>query len=383
MYEKKYLKNFDFLLLIIVLILLLFGIFGIGAAKRLPTEGGSSIKDMIKSFNLRHVKLQMLWIGLGFILMIISLSIDYNFIGKISMLIYWLVIGLLLVVEFAGKARGQAQRWIEIGPFTIQPPEFAKLSFILVAAKMFSKEYEEETKFKNRKFVYVILLFTLPFFLIIKQPDLGTAIVLMVIMLAMLFEMEVSYKLIFSILGLILIAAPIMWFRFLTEEQKYRIIVFLNPGLDPTGDGYNVIQSVMAIGSGRISGKNFLTGNTLSQLDYLPAAHTDFIFSVIVEALGFIGGATIIFLYALMITRYLRIARKSKDQYGRLVVIGIVAMQMAHIFENIGMTMGIMPVTGIPLPFLSYGGSFMWTNMISLGLILNIGMRRQKLGFNR
>ncbi|MGB4480822.1 MAG: rod shape-determining protein RodA [Caldicoprobacterales bacterium] len=378
MFDKRLIKNFDFLILLVVLLLVAIGIFGIGAAKRLPTEGGNSIADVIKSFNLRHVKLQFIWLISGLVLLTVVISIDYNTIGDYSSLFYLLVIALLIVVEVAGAARGQAQRWIAIGPFTLQPPEFAKLAAILTGAKTLSKIESEEKKFKD--FIPVIARFALPIFLVI-QNDLGTSMVLIVILLGMLFVMGMSYKLIFGFLGLGIVVAPIMWFNFLTPEQQTRILVFLNPGLDPAGDGYNVIQSVMAIGSGRITGKSLLSGNTLSQLNYLPEPHTDFIYSVIVEALGFLGGITIIVLYAILIIRSTRIAIKAKDTFGQLIVIGVVCMQMAHIFENIGMTMGIMPVTGIPLPFLSYGGSFMWTNMIALGLVLNVGMRRQKIKF--
>ena len=378
MFDKRLVKNFDFFLLLVVLLLVAIGIFGIGAAKRLPTEGGSSIADVIKSFNLRHVKLQLMWLLSGLVLLAIVISIDYHTIGDYSTLFYWIVVILLIVVEIAGAARGQAQRWIAIGPFTLQPPEFAKLAAIVIGAKILSKNETEEKSFKD--FLPVIARFALLVLFIIRN-DLGTSMVLIVILAGMLFVMGMSYKLIFGFLGLAAIATPIMWLNFLTPEQQTRIMVFLNPGLDPVGDGYNVIQSIMAIGSGRINGKSLLAGNTLSQLNYLPEPHTDFIYSVIVEALGFLGGITIIILYAILVIRSIGIARKAKDTFGQLIVIGVVCMQMAHIFENIGMTMGIMPVTGIPLPFLSYGGSFMWTNMIALGLVLNVGMRRQKIKF--
>lgn len=378
MFDKRLVKNFDFFLVFIVILLVGIGIFGIGAAKRLPTEGGDSIVDVLKSFNLRHVKLQFFWLLSGLVLMTIVISIDYQTIGDYSTIFYWVVIALLLIVEIAGAARGQAQRWIAIGPFTLQPPEFAKIAVILVGSKTLSKIESEDRKLKD--FLPVIARFALPILFII-QNDLGTSMVLIVVLMGMLFVMGMSYKLIFGFLGLGIVAAPIMWFNFLTQEQQDRILVFLNPGLDPSGDGYNVIQSVMAIGSGRITGKSLLAGNTLSQLNYLPEPHTDFIYSVIVEALGFIGGLAIIVLYAIIIIRCIGIARRAKDTFGQLIVIGVVCMQMAHIFENIGMTMGIMPVTGIPLPFLSYGGSFMWTNMIALGLVLNVGMRRQKIKF--
>ncbi|MGI5852186.1 MAG: rod shape-determining protein RodA [Clostridiales bacterium] len=378
MFDKRLIKNLDFFLIFIVILLVGIGIFGIGAAKRLPSEGGDSLIDILKSFNLRHVKLQFFWLITGLFLMIIVISMDYNTIGDYAEVFYWTVIALLVIVEVAGVARGQAQRWIAIGPFSLQPPEFAKIACIIIGAKTLSKIEAEERKFKD--FLPAIVRFVIPVIFVI-QHDFGTSMVLIIILMGMLFVMGMSYKLIFGFLGAGAVAAPIMWFNFLTQEQKDRIRVFLNPGLDPNGDGYNVIQSVMAIGSGRITGKSLLSGNTLSQLNYLPEPHTDFIYSVIVEALGFVGGLAVIILYATIIIRSIQIAGKAKDTFGQLIVIGVVCMQMAHIFENIGMTMGIMPITGIPLPFLSYGGSFMWTNMIALGLVLNVGMRRQKIKF--
>ncbi|MBE3102046.1 MAG: FtsW/RodA/SpoVE family cell cycle protein, partial [Firmicutes bacterium] len=181
-------------------------------------------------------------------------------------------------------------------------------------------------------------------------------------------------------------AIPIAWFTLLDTFQKHRILVFLNPGMDPLGSGYNVLQSMMSVGSGQITGQlnsigGILFGNTLSQLDFLPAKETDFIFSVTTEALGFIGGITIIILFFILIMRTIRVATKAKDTLGAMIAVGVASMILFHVFENIGMTMGIMPVTGIPLPFMSYGGSSMWTNMISFGLVLNVGMRRHKIKF--
>jgi rod shape determining protein RodA len=213
------------------------------------------------------------------------------------------------------------------------------------------------------------------------QPDFGTATVFMAIIFGILFVAGISYKLLFGIIGAGVACIPLLWFGFLSDVQKNRILVFLNPGLDPLGEGYHVTQSLIAIGSGQIYGKGLLTDNTLSQLNFLPAKHTDFIFSVTAEALGFMGGIIIILLYLALIIRTMKIASKSKDKFGALLVTGVASMIMFHIFENIGMTMGLMPVTGIPLPFMSYGGSSMWTNMIAYGMVLSVGMRRQKIKF--
>jgi len=209
--------------------------------------------------------------------------------------------------------------------------------------------------------------------------------VLIVIFAGMIFIGGIKYRFILIAICAGLAVIPVVWFSFLDDYQKNRILIYLNPGMDPLGSGYHVLQSIMSIGSGQLTGRlgsgGFLFENMLSQLDFLPAKDTDFIFSVIAEALGFVGGITVILLYFMLIMRTLRTATRSRDTLGSLICIGVASMVLFHVFENIGMTMGIMPITGIPLPFMSYGGSSMWTNMVSFGLVLNVGMRRQKIKF--
>jgi rod shape determining protein RodA len=209
--------------------------------------------------------------------------------------------------------------------------------------------------------------------------------VLIVIFASMVFIGGIKYKYILIAAGLGIAAIPLAWHFYMDDFQKKRILVLLDPEMDPLGSAYHVNQSIMSVGSGQLTGKlgsgGLLFDNMLSQLDFLPAKDTDFIFSVITEALGFVGGIAIIVLFFMLIMRTMRIARRSRDLLGSYICVGVAAMILFHVFENIGMAMGIMPITGIPLPFVSYGGSSMWTNMVSYGLVLNVGMRRQKIKF--
>jgi rod shape determining protein RodA len=361
------------------------GVIGIAVAKKTPIEGGESTMEMLKRFNLYHVRLQLLWIASGLGLMALVVLIDYQVIANLYRGIYIIVLLMLVGLNIMGVVRGGAQSWFEIGPFGLQPSEFAKITMIIVFAKILAKDDEDDLlkTLKLGDYVKAFLYLIPPLVLIVLQPDFGTAMVFMVMLGTLLFIAGLSYKLLLSLVIAVGIAVPVVYNFLLDEYQQNRILVFLNPGADPSGKGYHVIQSKLAIGSGMITGKGLFSNNTLSQLDFLPEPHTDFIFSVTVEALGFAGGTFLILLYSALILRCIRIAKNSKDQLGSYMVIGVLAMIMAHIFENIGMTMGIMPITGIPLPFMSYGGSFMWTNMIAFGLVLNVDMRSQTSIFRR
>jgi len=388
MFQKKIsIKNFDFILLLIIILITCFGLIGIALATRSPVEGTEdAIAEAIGSFNLHQVKLQIVWFATGLVLLIIAASIDYHKINDLALYAYLAVIGLLIGVMLFGSIGGGAQSWIEIGPYRMQPSEFSKVSLILMLARIMAKREEEEEGINNIKtFGLMFITFAIPFVLTVIQPDMGTAMVLAVIFGGMVFVAGIKYKYLFLVLGIGIAAIPVAWYTFLDEFQKKRILVFLNPGMDPLGDGYHVLQSIISIGSGQLTGQLGRTGllgdNLLSQLDFLPAKDTDFVFSVTTEALGFVGGITIIVLYYLLLMRTMRIAQRSRDKLGSYICAGVASMILFHVFENIGMSMGIMPITGIPLPFMSYGGSSMWTNMIAFGLVLNVGMRRQKINF--
>jgi len=386
MFDKRYIKNFDYIILLLVLLIVCFGLIGISIATRSPVEDPEAdIANSIESFNLRQVKLQIVWLATGLILLLIVVSIDYHIIAELSPWLYWIVIGLLIAVKVAGTTGGGAQRWLPIGSFRLQPSEFAKLALILMLARTLSKR-EEEGIHHIKDLIPLAIQMAIPFALIYIQPDLGTSLAFIAIVFGVVFTAGISWKLLALGGAIGMAAVPLAWFFLLKDYQRTRIEVFLNPGLDPLGDGYNVLQSMMAIGSGQIFGQmgiegGILRGNTLSQLDFLPAKDTDFIFSVTAEALGFIGGISIIALFLLLVLRIIRVASKARDKLGSFIAVGVASMTLFHVFENIGMTMGLMPVTGLPLPFMSYGGSSMWTNMIAIGLVLNVGMRRHKLKF--
>lgn len=385
MFDKKLVKNFDFLILLFIILLTGFGLVGIMLATRSPVEGvDGSILEGLESFNLQRVKTQAINIITGLLLVAVIISIDYHVISDLSVYYYWVIIGLLIVVKLFGTTGGGAQRWLAFGSFRLQPSEFSKIAVILMLARTIAKQ--EETGVNNLKVMAKILLIVaIPFALIASQPDLGTSLVLIAILVGMLFIAEIKYKYLFIALGIGLAAIPLAWFLYFDEYQKGRIIIFLNPGMDPLGEGYQVLQSIITLGSGQLTGQfgkgELLSGNSLSQLNYLPAKDTDFIYSVTTEALGFIGGISIILLFYMLIMRTMRIARRSRDALGSYICVGVASMVLFHVFENIGMSMGIMPITGIQLPFMSYGGSSMWTNMASFALVINVGMRRQKLKF--
>ncbi len=385
MFDKKLVRNFDFLIILFIILLTGFGLVGIMLATRSPVEGADGVAlEAFDSFNLHQVKLQVIYFVTGLVIMSIIISIDYHIISDLSVYFYLLVIALLIVVKLFGTRGGGAQSWIAFGSFRMQPSEFSKIAVILMLARVMVKQ--EETGINNIKtMAKLLLIVAIPFIFIARQPDFGTAFVLIVIFVGMLFIAEIKYKYLFIALGIGLAAIPLAWFAFFDEYQKYRILVYMNPGMDPLGDGYHVIQSITSIGSGQLTGQfgrgELFSGNSLSQLNFLPAKDTDFVYSVTTEALGFVGGIAIILLFYMLIMRTMRIARRSMDVLGSYICVGVASMIIFHVFENIGMSMGIMPITGIPLPFISYGGSSMWTNMASFALVINVGMRRQKLKF--
>jgi rod shape determining protein RodA len=266
-----------------------------------------------------------------------------------------------------------AQRWVKFGFITFQPSEFVKISCIMALAKFFQRPPHREGYSLKTLLVPFLLLF-LPLGLILKQPDLGTAIILFLVFFSILFFVKVRWS---TLLTLVLAGAsalPLLW-NFLKEYQKKRIITFFNPDLDPLGAGYHLIQSKIALGSGGIIGKGFMKG-TQSKLGFLPEQQTDFIFSALGEEWGLIGALIVVGLYLAMILWGLRIAVESKDRFGAILAFGVVAMLFWHIFINIGMTLGMMPVVGIPLPLLSYGGSFLVSTLVGIGILLNVSMRR-------
>ncbi len=373
--ENRFLKKFDFILLITTVVLVFYGLFMIKSATMSFTSG-----------SFPYLKTQILAFILGACAVVVLVLIDYEIYGYFYIPIYILSNLLLLAVLFFGFGADQwgASNWLRIGPISFQPSEIAKFGIIISLAKYIDKNHE---KINEPITLLKILIFAfVPVILILKQPDLGTALVFIFFILIMIFSAGLSYKYIMPfvalavvgiIIGIIFLATSLDDYNIGDNYQIDRILMFLNPKLDPSGRGYQVLQSKIAIGSGQMFGRGYQQG-VQNQYGFLPTKETDFIFAVIVEELGFIGGISLIMLYAILLFRLIKIAKNSSDMFGSLIVIGIMGMFLFHILENIGMTMGLMPVTGIPLPFISYGGTFMLVNMISVGLVLGVGLKHSK-----
>ena len=320
---------------------------------------------------------QLLWVGIGLVAIVLILLFDYRVYGELAPYIYGVALLLLVLVLFQSAGRGNVRAWFSWldGNRSFQPSELCKVAMILTLARHVSRHEGPIRTLKD--FLPVLLHFALPFGLVVAQGDYGTALVFAAIFAGILFVSGLSWKI---IVGLVLTGgtACVAIYPFLSDFRKQRILTFLNPALDESGSGYQVRYSKIAIGSGQATGKGLFQEGAISQLDFVPEKHTDFIFSVTAESVGFIGCALIIALYFLLIVRLFLLSYKVQDRFGALIIAGVASMLLFHIFENIGMTIGVMPVTGIPLPFLSYGGSSMLANMAAIGLVLNVVKRQQR-----
>lgn len=314
--------------------------------------------------------------------MIIVICIDYNVIAKFSPIFYGIFIILLIAVLFTPVVNG-ATSWFQITDgIKFQPSEFAKVFVIIFLAYIMQIVQKRDKKDINKplKLLAILSAVIVPVLLIIKQPDYGTAIAFLMAIVLMLFVAGLDKRYIIATMLIIVIALPLVYNFVLPTHAKNRIDVFLNPNLDPRGAGYNIIQSKLAIGSGRLIGMGLFKGNQ-TQLGFLHPKTTDFIFSVIGEEMGFVIAGAVIILYVVLITKAVYVAKTAKDDLGSYIAMGIVGIFMFHMIENIGMTMGLLPITGVPLPFVSYGGSSLVTNFICIGMLLNISGRRQKTIF--
>lgn len=313
---------------------------------------------------------QMTRFALLFPLMLAVAIVDIRIWLKFSYLIYGAVLILLILVEVFGTTAMGATRWIRLGPFNIQPSEPMKICIIFALARYFHAMPLSDIA-RPLMLVPPLLMIAAPFLLIMKQPDLGTALILLLVGGIIFFVAGVRiWK--FVLVGVSGLASlPVLWQYVLHDYQKKRVLTFLDPETDPLGDGYNILQSKIAIGSGGFTGKGFLHGSQ-SQLSFLPEKQTDFIFTMFSEEFGFVGGVAVILLYAIIITYGIMIALNCRNHYGRLLAVGVVGLFFLHIFINIGMTMGLLPIVGAPLPLLSYGGTIMSTILIAFGLLLNV-----------
>lgn len=366
--NNRMLRRMDFTLIGAVAVIILISLVVIGSATHINAPGDERYYFVQRQGIFAIVNCAMIFFLMNF---------DYKILQGYGNKLYIFNIIMLLAVMAIGHSALGAQRWIQIGPITLQPSEFSKIIMIISLASILEDKIGKLNTFRD--LLPVAAYVGLPFLLVMKQPDLGTSLVFMAIFFGMIFAAGINLRLLGMIFAGGVAVMPILW-HFLKDYQKMRLTVFMDPNVDPLGSGYHIIQSKIAIGSGMLYGKG-LFGGTQSQLNFLPENHTDFIFAVVGEELGFIGAAILLLLYLILLRRGVQVAREASDNFGMLLAVGITSMLGFHVLVNVGMTTGIMPVTGIPLPFMSYGVSSLTTNMMSVGILLNIYMRRQKLLF--
>lgn len=316
---------------------------------------------------------QIMWCSVGLAVMIICFLINFKIIERWGHLYYFFCIGLLLAVIFFGKYVGGSKRWIALGPASIQPSEMVKIAVIIMLARYYARIVRTEGV-RLRELMTPVMITLIPFVLIVQQPDLGTAMVIALIAASITMYIKIERNTLIGLCASGALAVPVVWL-FLKGYQKQRILTLLDPDRDPLGAGYHIIQSKIAIGSGMLTGKGYLKGSQ-NMLDFLPEQHTDFIFSVLSEEWGFIGSAFVLLVFLLVLVRGLQIALRSRDAFGTILSVGVTCLIAWQVFINAGMVMGILPVVGVTLPFISYGGSSVITMMAGMGLLLNVSMRR-------
>ena len=364
MIDRRLASNFNWLFFLICLGISILGVVIIYSANHARPEA---------FFRGLYIK-QIYWIGYGLVAMLIALALDYRWFSRYAYLIYFLTLLALTYVLFYGVVVSGSRRWLHIGSISIQVSEFAKVSLIIVLAKYFESGKMMSGQYTLKDLLIPALMTGVLGGLIVIQPDLGTTMMIFFIFLVFMVAIEMQTTTLIKLFSSGLLLAPAIWF-FLQDYQKSRLLTLFNPELDPLGAGYHSIQSKIAIGSGGFWGKGLLAG-TQSRLNFLPEKHTDFIFSVFAEETGFLGVAVLLSLFLFVILKGLNIAFRARDRFGFFLALGLISSIAFYIIFNVGMTIGLFPITGIPLPLLSYGGSSLITNFFAIGLLLNIEMRR-------
>jgi rod shape determining protein RodA len=365
MFDRRLVQNFDWVLLGLVLIIVATGIVNLYSAGYNRGEGTPL-----------YIK-QLYWLAVGLGVMGVTLTYDYRHLEKLSYPIYIISILLLLGVMFGGKMVSGSRRWLPLGPFAFQPAELAKIAIILALATYFNRRARLEAMHLKELIVPGVLVL-IPVALIIKQPDLGSGILVALVAASMILVVGVRWRTLMGCGLTLVLLSPVIW-HFLKDYQRQRVLTFLNPEKDPLGAGYHILQSMIAVGSGQFWGKGFLQG-TQSQLYFLPEQHTDFVFSVFAEEWGFAGSTVLLLLFTALALWGLLVARDCKERFGHLLAVGVTALIFWQIFINLCMVTGFMPVVGIPLPLFSYGGSSLITTLLGVGILLNIRMRRYLFG---
>ncbi|AEB75561.1 rod shape-determining protein RodA [Clostridium botulinum] len=365
--SKKLLRQLDFGVIITCVIIVLFSCVNIYSAT-------------FRNVGIYYAKLQFIWMIIGALVVYGILLVDYVIIGNYASIIYWAGIVLLLLNDFVlGSTHKGAKGWIGIGSRAIQPSEFAKLGMIIMLAKLWDDIDGKINEPKN--FFRLAFYAVLPMTLIVIQPDMGMTMVTFFIALGIFFIGGLDLKVILGgLLSIFVVIVGVWNSPLMPAYWKGRLSSFINPEAHVQGMGFQLKQSLMGIGSGNILGEGFKKGLQVSG-NNIPEAHTDFIFAVVGEEWGLIGAIFLLCLYGFLIYKFIKIAKNSKDIFGTIIAVGVISTFLFSIFQNIGMTIGLMPITGITLPLMSYGGSSILSNFMSIGLVLNIGMRRKKINF--
>lgn len=363
--ERTLFKKLDINLIIVIFALNVIGLINLYSATHGPSS--TDVSSLFVS--------QIMWLLVGWTVFLVITLLDYAVVSKIAIGIYILNLLAIIYVTFFGKVALGAQRWIDLGFFRYQPSETMKLALIMLMAKILATRSSHGHGMGFKEMFVPLITLGVPFVFVVEQPDLGTAMMLAAIGGSMLIFTKVKRIILASAVVLGIIALPVAWKFVLHDYQKNRVLTFLSPTSDPRGTGYNSIQSKIAVGSGRFFGKGFMKG-TQSQLEFLPERHTDFIYSVLSEEHGFVGSLAVLGLFCFLFITGIRVATNARDKFGALLTVGVLCYIFWHMFINVGMVIGLLPIVGVPLPLLSYGGSSMLTTMAGLGLISSVAYRR-------
>jgi rod shape determining protein RodA len=339
----------------------------------LSAIGLATVHSASSEMPVDYLPRQALWLGIGVLLLVAAMSIDYHLLLDFSIVLYAVGLVLLVLVLVAGISHGGAAHWARIGPWQFQPSEFAKLATILVLARYLSGLNRRVLALPQ--ILVAVVIVAVPMVLVLVEPDLGSSMMFAPILLGMLLVAGVRLRLLLIAAVVAVVLAAGMWSFGMKSYQRQRVLTFLSPETDPLGAGYQVRQSKIAVGSGEMTGKGYMQG-TQSQLRFLPVRHTDFILSVLAEEWGFLGVVTVLGLYSLYVASAARIAMRARDRAGILLVTGLLSVLCFHVLYNSSMVVGFVPITGIPLPFLSYGGSFTMVNFVGTGTMLGVDLRR-------
>lgn len=363
--------HFDWPLLIAAYLLALYGVLAITIANYNPTLGAQrSLQQLVMDAN--NGRLQLMWVFVSIFAVAGVMMFKYDLIGQLWPVIY--AVDVLLLVLVLGTSKiNNVSGWFQFLDRTFQPSELAKIAMIVTLSKALTRHQDKPIP-NFRYFIYICIHFGIPALLIGAQPDIGTLMVFCVIFAALLFMSGFELRWLFLMGGLAVAAVtPVIFYLASTNNFRFqRLVAFIDPDSDPTGTSFQITNSKVTIGSGGLYGKGAWAEGTLTHLNFVPENHTDFIFSVVGETLGFVGALVLLALYAFLVFRMLLLAYYTHDRFGRLIIVGVTAMLLFHVYQNIGMCIGVMPITGIPLPFISYGGTNLVVNMAGIALVLNV-----------